>query len=119
LIFTDIKKKHSSHAITADVDIIETAKAAQFFLSDGIIITGSSTGYEADIDEVKKVKDEINIPVIIGSGITTENITKYLPIADAFIVGSSLKKEARWMNEADAERVKMFMKRIHELKITL
>jgi len=119
LIFTDIKKKHSSHAITADIDIIETAKSAQFFLSDGIIITGSSTGYEADIDEVKKVKDEINIPVIIGSGITTENITKYLPIADAFIVGSSLKKEARWMNEADAERVKMFMKRIHELKITL
>jgi membrane complex biogenesis BtpA family protein len=119
LIFTDIKKKHSSHSITADVDIIETAKAAQFFLSDGIIITGSSTGYEADMDEAKKVKDEINIPVIIGSGITTGNIKKYLPIADAFIVGSSLKKEGRWMNEVDAERVKVFMKRINELKLAL
>jgi membrane complex biogenesis BtpA family protein len=119
LIFTDIKKKHSSHTITADVDIIETAKAAQFFLSDGIIITGSLTGYEADTDEVKKVKDEINIPVIIGSGITTENIINYLPIADAFIVGSSLKKEGNWMNEVDAERVKKFMNRINELKLTL
>ena len=117
-IFTDIKKKHSSHAITADVDIIETAKAAQFFLSDGIIITGSSTGYEADINEVIKVKDEINIPVIIGSGITVENIKKYLPAADAFIVGSSLKKESSWMNEVDAERVKEFMKKVNKLKKT-
>jgi len=119
LIFTDIKKKHSSHSITSDVDIIETAKAAQFFLSDGIIITGSSTGYEADIDEVKKVKDEIKVPVIIGSGIATENIDKYLPIADAFIVGSSLKKEGSWMNEVDVERVKALMKRVDELKSNL
>lgn len=119
LIFTDIKKKHSSHSITADIDIIETAKAAKFFLSDGIIITGSSTGYEADMDEVKKVKDEIKIPVIIGSGITAENIIKYLPVADAFIVGSSLKKEGNWMNEVDVERVKEFMKRVNELKVTL
>ena len=119
LIFTDIKKKHSSHSITADVDIIETAKAAQFFLSDGIIITGSSTGYEADIDEAKKVKNEINIPVIIGSGITTENIKKYLPIADAFIVGSSLKIKGRWMNEVDAGKVKELMKKVTDLKLTL
>ena len=119
LIFTDIKKKHSSHSITSDVDIIETAKAAQFFLSDGIIITGSSTGYEADIDEVKKVKDEIKVPVIIGSGIATENIDKFLPIADAFIVGSSLKKEGNWMNEVDVERVKALMKRVNELKSNL
>ena len=119
LIFTDIKKKHSSHSITSDVDIVETAKAAQFFLSDGIIITGSSTGYEADIDEVKKVKDEIKIPVIVGSGIATQNINKYLPIADAFIVGSSLKKEGSWVNEVDIERVKRFMKRVNELKSNL
>jgi membrane complex biogenesis BtpA family protein len=119
LIFTDIKKKHSSHSITSDVDIIETAKAAQFYLSDGIIITGSSTGYEADIDEVKKVKDEIKVPVIIGSGIATENIDKFLPIADAFIVGSSLKKQGNWMNQVDVERVKALIKRVNELKSNL
>ncbi len=119
LIFTDIKKKHSSHSITSDVDISETAKAAQFFLSDGLIITGSTTGAEADIDEVKKVKDEIKIPVIIGSGIAAENIDKYLPFADAFIVGSSLKKEGNWMNEVDVERVKGLMKRVNELKSNL
>lgn len=40
LIFTDIKKKHSSHAITNDVSLVETAHAAEFFLSDGVILTG-------------------------------------------------------------------------------
>lgn len=29
---TDIKKKHSSHAITNDVSIDETARAAEYFL---------------------------------------------------------------------------------------
>ncbi len=43
-IFADIKKKHSSHAITADVDLAETAAAAEFFLADGVIVTGTATG---------------------------------------------------------------------------
>ena len=36
-IFCDIKKKHSSHFITQDVSIAETAKAADFFHADGVI----------------------------------------------------------------------------------
>lgn len=40
LVFTDLKKKHCSHAITADVSLLETAQAAQFFQTDGIVITG-------------------------------------------------------------------------------
>ena len=40
-VFCDIKKKHSAHAVTQDVDIAETARAAAFFRADGVIITGS------------------------------------------------------------------------------
>jgi len=35
-VFADVKKKHSAHAITADLDIAETAKAAEFFVVDGV-----------------------------------------------------------------------------------
>ena len=55
LIFADIKKKHSAHAITADVSIVETAKAAEFFLADGVIVTGAATGEPASPDEVRDV----------------------------------------------------------------
>ncbi|XP_014609065.1 PREDICTED: uncharacterized protein F13E9.13, mitochondrial isoform X3 [Polistes canadensis] len=52
LIFADIKKKHSSHAITSDISIAETVKAAEFFLADGVILTGSATGDPADLQEL-------------------------------------------------------------------
>ena len=40
-ILADIKKKHSAHAITSDVDVGEMARAAQFFGADGVIVTGT------------------------------------------------------------------------------
>lgn len=40
LIFADLKKKHSSHAITQDVSLLETAHIAEFFMADGVIVTG-------------------------------------------------------------------------------
>ena len=42
----------SAHAITLDVNIADTAKAAEFFLSDGVIVTGSQTGQAADVSEL-------------------------------------------------------------------
>jgi len=37
------------------VSIEETAKAAEFFLSDGLIITGIATGAQADTREIQGV----------------------------------------------------------------
>ncbi len=115
-IFTDVKKKHSSHAITGDTSISETAVAAEFFLSDGIIVTGASTGQEASIQEVKEVKEKISLPVMIGSGINTNNINKFWAYADGFIVGSSLKTEGKWYNDVSKDRVKHFLKQVTKLR---
>ncbi len=104
-IFTDIKKKHSAHAITADVSLEETAHAAEFFLSDGLIVTGAATGQAASLEEVKAVKETVNIPVFVGSGITDQNIKAFAAVADGLIVGSYLKKDGHWANEVDPERV--------------
>ena len=105
-ILTDIKKKHSSHAITADVDIGETAKAAAYFLSDGLIITGRHTGEEADVADFEAARlNAPDLPLIAGSGITPENCNTYLGLADALIVGSSLKSEGDWQYPVDPRRV--------------
>ena len=103
LVFADIKKKHSAHAITADVDIVETAKAAEFFSVDGVIVSGAATGTPADADEVEAVSAAIKVPTLIGSGITAENIGRYRG-ADAFIIGSSVKRDGVWSGELDAAR---------------
>jgi len=103
IVFADIKKKHSAHAITGDVDIVETAKAAEFFSVDGVIVSGAATGSPADADEVEAVSRATHVPTLIGSGITPENLASYRG-ADAFIVGSSVKRGGVWSGELDAER---------------
>jgi len=119
LIFTDIKKKHSSHFITSDVSIAETAKAAEFFLSDGLILTGKSTGKEVDITELELVKNTTDLPIIIGSGITCDNITKYFNFADAFIVGSHFKIDGNWANQVDKNRIKKFIRIFDKQKLRM
>lgn len=117
-IFADIKKKHSSHAITEDVDIAETAHAAEFFLADGVILTGSSTGKAADLDELKKVSQAVKIPKLIGSGITSNNIESFFRFADAFIVGSSIKQGGVWSNELDSQRMKELVNAFNQCFVT-
>ena len=114
LIFADIKKKHSAHAITADVDLAETARAAEFFLADGVIVTGVSTGRPADPGEVRSVSQAVKVPTLVGSGITVENIREYAN-ADAFIVGSSVKRDGVWSGPLDEARVRALSRAFTEL----
>ncbi len=116
LVLTDVKKKHSSHAVTADVDIVETAHAAEFFLSDGVIVTGVATGTEASLEELRQVKDAVNIPTLVGSGVTLKNVERYLAVADALIVGSYFKYNGNWANGVEIERVKTFMDKVNKLR---
>ena len=113
-VFADIKKKHSAHAITADVDIVETAKAAEFFSADGVIVTGVSTGSPADADEVRAVSSGAGVATIIGSGITPENLARYAD-ADAFIVGSCVKRDGLWSNPLDEARTRAVVEALAKL----
>lgn len=115
-VFTDVQKKHSSHAITSDISLKEHIETAAFFLSDAIIITGTSTGREASDDDVRIAFSSTKLPVLIGSGITKENIDKYWNYADAFIVGSHFKHDGNWKNKVSVERVTAFMKKVNDLR---
>lgn len=103
-IWADIKKKHSAHAITADVDLSETARAAEFFSADAVIITGIRTGGEASLTDVIAVKAAVSLPVLVGSGVTEENVRAFLRNADGVIIGSSLKETGHWTAPVDPER---------------
>jgi len=111
-VFADIKKKHSAHVITADVDIAETAKAAEFFAVDGVIVTGLATGQPADPKEVASVAQAVSVPTLVGSGITVENISAFRS-ADAFIVGSSIKQGGIWSNPIDVDRTRKLVAAFH------
>jgi len=105
LIFADIKKKHAAHAITADVTLVETAKTAEFFLADGVIVSGPTTGEAASPDEVRDVVLAARGPVLVGSGVTVENLARF-STAHGFIVGSSVKQGGVWCNALDRDAVR-------------
>ena len=104
-VFADIKKKHSAHAMTADMDIAETARAAEFFLADGVIVTGPTTGEPASPEEVRDVAQAVRVPVLVGSGVTPANLARF-PTAHGFIVGSSVKEGGVWCNPLDRNAVR-------------
>ncbi|KAL7732076.1 hypothetical protein ACLKA6_015837 [Drosophila palustris] len=115
LVFTDLK--YSSHALTADVSLGNTAQAADFFNTDGIIITNNITGHPVSHKDLQDVlAGKLRVPVLIGSGITKDNITQYYHDVQAVIVGSHFKIGGDWRNEISNYQVESFMHRICNLR---
>ena len=104
-VFADVKKKHSAHALTADVDVADIAHAAEFFLVDGVIVTGTATGRPADPEDVRRVRAAVHLPVLVGSGIDADNLASFAA-ADASIVGTSLKHDGDWTRPVDPVRAR-------------
>ncbi len=113
-VFADIKKKHAAHAITADVSLAETARAAEFFSADGVIVTGAATGDPCAPADVAAVRDGASLPVLVGSGITPANLAQYAR-AQGFIVGSSVKRGGRWSNPLDVDAARAVARAFHAL----
>jgi len=90
---------------------LETAKAAEYFLSDGIILTGTATGESINLDDLYSVQ-KCKIPILIGSGCTIDNIEKYFNKCHAVIVGSHFKQNGIWKNDLDELIIKAFMEKV-------
>jgi hypothetical protein len=111
-VWADVKKKHSSHAITADVRIGDTAVAVEFMRADAVIVTGAATGEEPSDADLSAVRRSCQLPLILGSGVTVDNLERFYHMADGFIVGSHFKKNGRWNEPVDAARVDRFMRAV-------
>lgn len=144
LVFTDLKKKHSSHSITNDVSLAETAHAAEFFMSDGIILTGkcngklfrkwpfvfqdvlffwltldgvgTATGCAVDVNDLKSIHGKVNAPILIGSGVTSENLREYFYKSNAAIIGSYFKSGGHWSGELSEEKIAALMDKVKSLR---
>lgn len=115
LVFTDLK--YSSHALTADPNLRDTAKAADFFNTDGIVITNNTPEQPVSHKDMQDVlSGQLKVPLLIGSGITKDNITQYYHDVQAVIVGSHFKIDGDWRNEISNYQVENFMHRICNLR---
>ena len=115
-IFADVHVKHGSHSIVADRSLAEQTRDAIFFDADVLIATGNRTGDETDVSEIKGIKDNTDLPVIVGSGMSIENVEKIMPNCNGCIVGSSLKEEGLWWKSVDGDKVKRFMEKVNHVR---
>ena len=104
-VWADVKKKHSSHAITADVSLGETAAAVEFMRGDAVIVSGAATGEPPRAADVREAKSRCRLPVLLGSGVTPDNVAEFYDAADGFIVGSYFKEGGVWSNPVERARV--------------
>ena len=119
---------HSKVEVWADVDVKHSYPLANMPVSDEIhdmisrggadkiIFTGSRTGAKANVSTLKSlVESNILTPekIVIGSGITAENIQSFMPYAKNFIVGSSLKQDNILSNNIDPIKVSRLVSKLN------
>lgn len=110
-IFADVNVKHST-PVGAGLPIEqEVADVIQRGGADAVVVSGAGTGEATDLALLKRVKSAARgVPVLVGSGVTAENVREYLPHCDGIIVGTSLKINGRSDNPVDPSRVEALMR---------
>jgi membrane complex biogenesis BtpA family protein len=109
-IFADV---HVKHAVPlGDWSIEASARdTVERGLADALIVSGSGTGLAADARDVERVRQACpEAKILLGSGVTVDNAREFIPAADGFIVGTSLKAGGKIANPVDPKRVRVLRK---------
>lgn len=118
-IFADV---HIKHSYPLSQRPIEYAAEDAYYrgLANAIIITGRKTGGETEVNDVVRVKKALpEVPLVVGSGVTIENVDNYLPYIDAIIVTTGLNKGGGVENEPDPVSISKFMEKIKNYRKNL
>ena len=114
-IFADHLVKHASPL--APVDEVQSARDLRLRgLADAVVISGRETGVAPDFARLAMVRQAIDAPILIGSGLTAENAVK-LADADGAIVGTALKRDGRMEAAIDAQRVERLVRAFKQLAV--
>ncbi len=96
-VLADVNVKHSWPFTPNSPTISEVTKECierTGFKLGAIVVTGTRTGVPPSEDAIKEISNLLegkDVKVIIGSGVTPENLPKYWRISDGFIIGTWVK----------------------------
>lgn len=114
-VWADVIVKHATPP--AGLDAAQAAEdTIERGLADALIVSGSGTGTEPDLNEAKRVRDAAppRTRLVIGSGAGVDNMDALLDVADTIIVGSSIKIDGDAASRPDPLRVREFAERAGE-----
>lgn len=100
-------------------DVKDIARALVFKCQpDGLCVSGKSAGSDADRESLLSVRKAVDgsVPVLCNTGLKKETLRDKLECCDGGFVGTTFKKEGRFENMVDEERVRAFMDLARELR---
>lgn len=91
MIYADVNVKHSKPILPYIIALKNTISRGRV---DGVIISGEETGGETPVSLIYLARKASRgrTKVIVGSGVNHHNIGLYIGVADAVIVGTSIKE---------------------------
>lgn len=94
-------------------DVASVAKLA-IDAVDAITTSGTRTGTAPNVDKISSMREAIgNFPMAIASGITVENVKKFLPYNDCFLVATGISFNH---TELDPKKTQLLSSSIHSWK---
>jgi membrane complex biogenesis BtpA family protein len=105
-VFADVLVKHAS-----PLGAVDLATAARDTFRRGgaqaLIVTGAETGAEADLSRVRQAREAVpEAPVLVGSGVTAENLADVVAAAHGAIVGTWVKEGGQIERPVDGARAR-------------
>ncbi len=90
-VFADFRVKHAAPLVARELEV-EVKEYVERGGADVLIVTGAMTGQPPSVRYVERVKKAAeDFPVLVGSGVTAENVGEFLRVADGVIVASYFK----------------------------
>lgn len=110
-LFTDIQVKYAT--MLEKRSLLESAILAKENRSDAVIVSSHQTGIAPNLKDLEVIQSEFTgIPVLIGSGLSHQNLSEIFPLCDGGIVGSALMTNTRM----DYEKIAPFMDIVRSLR---
>lgn len=111
LILADIQVKYAT--MLEKKSITQSTKQAMKERADAVIVTGTLTGQSPIVSDLKEAKlVSGKYPILIGSGLTSENAQALLHVADGAIVGTGIKTG----EYVDLKKVKLLMREVAKFR---
>jgi uncharacterized protein len=109
-IWADVMVKHATPPHGLDIRQAAEDTVARG-LADAVIVSGPGTGVEPDLHEAGLVRSVIpeGTRLVVGSGAGTGNLGRLAEVADAVIVGSSIKVDGVATSPLDPSRAASFI----------
>lgn len=115
------KVNPESDAYLVPRDIKTVAKSIIFHCApDGLCVSGASAGSETSTDIISSVREVAgDVPVFCNTGCNAKTAVEKLTNSDGACVGTTFKKDGKFENNVELQRVVEFMNIVKEFRKTL